>query len=128
MAGGFQHDLRAVKSFTLVLLTALSLGTAALAAGPDAAEMQARGRSILLTRAVPAAEAMLRSQAANTDQAQAINLLLQEERSMMLVFIHYSPLTGEALQAKLQEVMDVTAEQVRLLTQPAPGQAADPAP
>lgn len=43
---------------------------------------------------------------------RGVELLLEEQRRTMMLFLNYSLLGGEELQAKLQQVIDVTRSQI----------------
>lgn len=95
-------------------------GLLAVAAGPDASEMQDRARGVMMTRAVPLMESALQSETMTAEQARAVALLLQEQRRTMQLFLNYSLLTGQDLQDKLQQVLDVTRSQIDSALQPEP--------
>jgi hypothetical protein len=78
------------------------------AADPNATEMRDRSRSVILNRAVPLMEDALRAAERPEDEARNIALLLEEQRRTLLLFLNFSALTGDELQAKLQQVIDVT--------------------
>lgn len=81
------------------------------AGGPDTSEMEDRTRGVLLNRAVPLMESALRSAELPGENARTLTLLLEEQRRTLLLFLNFSGLTGDDLQAKLQQVMDVTRAQ-----------------
>lgn len=101
-----------------ILLAVLSSRTWAAPSGPDSTEMQDRARSVIMNRAVPLMESALQSETLTAEQAQAVALLLQEQRRTMQLFLNYSLLTGQDLQDKLQQVLDVTRSQINFTLQP----------
>lgn len=89
------------------------------AAEPETSEMQDRGRCVMLTRAVPLMEAAARAQDLTKEQAVILEHLLQEQRRNMQLFMGFSGLSGEELQAKLSEVLATTSQQVGVTFQQA---------
>ncbi|CAN5345171.1 hypothetical protein BH09VER1_BH09VER1_27860 [soil metagenome] len=85
-------------------------------AAPEAdAEMQARSRNCLLNRGTLGMGKLLESPTLSSSQTAAISLLLQELRLEMHLFLDHSDLEGDALQSKLQDLLEVTRYNVAIL-------------
>ena len=87
------------------------------APGEDA-EMRARARNCLLNRGTLSMDKLLESPTLSSSQTATINLLLQELRLEMHLFLDHSELEGDALQGKLQDLLEVTRYKVGLVTAP----------
>jgi hypothetical protein len=79
---------------------------------PNLTEMHDRANRIVLTRALPLMEQAARAADMTPTQAAQVELLLMEQRRMMTLFLSYSGLAGDDLQAKLLEVLDTTRGQL----------------
>jgi len=109
--------MKTFRPLIMALLAATFLSQAApsRAASPgDSPEMRDRSRCYLLNRGTQGLDKLLESPGLSPDQVQTITLLLQEMRSEMHLFLDYSNLQGDALQAKLQEVLAVTRDKVEI--------------
>lgn len=95
-----------------VILTAFSSHLRAQAPEPNTSEMQERANRVVLTRALPLMEQAARAADMSPTQAAQVELLLKEQRRMMTLFLSYSGLAGDNLQAKLLEVLDTTRSQL----------------
>lgn len=80
--------------------------------------MQARSRNYMLNRGTLSMDALLKSPDLTATQVGEVDLLLQELRSQMRLFLDSSGLEGEALQGKLQDLLEVTHDKVRVATAP----------
>ncbi|HET6409712.1 MAG TPA: hypothetical protein VFG14_17620 [Chthoniobacteraceae bacterium] len=79
---------------------------------PNPSEMQDRANRVILTRALPLMEQAARAADLTSAQAAQVELLLQEQRRTMSLFLGFSGLSSEALQAKLSEVLETTRGQL----------------
>ncbi len=84
----------------------------------DDPEMQARSRNSLLNRGTLSMDKLLESPTLSPAQTTSINLLLQELRLEMHLFLDHSELEGDALQAKLQDLLEVTRNKVAIAARP----------
>jgi len=84
----------------------------------DDPEMQARSRNSLLNRGTLSMDKLLESPNLSPSQTTSINLLLQELRLEMHLFLDHSDLEGDALQAKLQDLLEVTRYKVGIVAPP----------
>jgi hypothetical protein len=81
-----------------------------------AEEMQARSRNYMLNRGTLSMDALLKSPDLTATQVGEVDLLLRELRSQMQLFMDSSGLEGEALQGKLQDLLEVTRYKVGVIT------------
>lgn len=88
------------------------LATNTRAQTPNTTEMQERASRVITTRALPLMEQAARAADMSPTQAAQVELLLKEQRRMMTLFLSYSGLAGDNLQAKLLEVLDTTRGQL----------------
>lgn len=74
--------------------------------------MQERANRIIMTRALPLMEEAARAADLTQAQATQMEFLLQEQRRTLALFLNFSGLAGDSLQAKLLEVLDTTRSQL----------------
>jgi hypothetical protein len=99
---------RALPAATLLLVSPPDVRSQV----PESSEMQDRATRVILTRAVPLMEQAARAGDWNREQAAAVELLLQEQRRTLSLFLGFSGLSGEALESKLQDVLNSTNSQL----------------
>lgn len=76
-------------------------------------EMQDRANRVILTRALPLMEQAARAADLTPEQAVQVELLLQEQRRTLTLFLGFSGLSGDGLQSKLAEVLNATGTQLQ---------------
>lgn len=101
-----------------LILTAFSPHLRAQIPEPNSSEMQERANRVILTRALPLMEQAARAADMSPAQAAQVELLLKEQRRIMTLFLSYSGLAGDNLQAKLLEVLDTTRNQLEATKTP----------